>query len=159
MDLNCQSCHQNIHQGILASKFYPDQTCTTCHNTQNWKSIRFDHNQTKYPLQAKHHLAACGSCHMKDKVQQFSGLSTKCASCHADAHGKQFEQSGQTDCARCHQPDGWNGKNFNHSTTSFTLDGEHKMVTCTKCHNRTLASNPTIRYYKIERFECIDCHL
>jgi hypothetical protein len=39
------------------------------------------------------------------------------------------------------------------------LDGEHKMVTCTKCHFRTLATNTTIRYYKIERFECIDCHL
>ena len=159
MDLNCQSCHQDIHQGILATKYYPDQTCTTCHNTKNWKSIRFDHNQTKYPLKAKHSSTACGACHMKDKVQQFAGLSTKCASCHADTHGKQFEQNGETDCATCHKPDGWNGKNFNHSTTNFALDGEHKMVSCTKCHNRTLPNNPTIRYYKIERFECIDCHL
>jgi len=95
MDLNCKSCHQDIHQGILASKFYPDQTCTTCHNTKNWKTIRFDHNQTKYPLQAKHRTADCGSCHMKDKVQQFSGLSTQCASCHADAHGNNLNKVGK----------------------------------------------------------------
>jgi hypothetical protein len=32
------------------------------------------------------------------------------------------------------------------------------LVGCSKCHFTTLRSNPTIRYYKIEKFECIDCH-
>lgn len=159
MDLNCKSCHKDIHQGFLAAKFYPDQTCTACHSTANWKSIRFDHNQTKYALKAKHRTTNCGSCHMKENVQQFSGLTTTCASCHSDVHGKQFDVKGQTDCARCHQPDGWNARSFNHATTNFTLDGQHKTVECSKCHLKTLNSTSTIRYYKIEKFECIDCHL
>ena len=158
MDLQCNSCHKDIHQGFLPVKYDPDQTCTACHNTSNWKSIRFDHNQTKYPLIANHNKIDCGSCHMKDKVQQFTGLTSQCAGCHTDAHGKQFDQQGKTDCARCHQPDGWNDKSFNHATTNYALDGKHKSVDCSKCHFTTLKTNSTIRNYKIEKFECIDCH-
>ena len=159
MGVECKSCHKDIHEGKLATKYYPNQTCATCHNTGNWKSIRFDHNQTTYPLVAKHQTTACGSCHMKDQIQQFGGLNKTCASCHQDVHGKQFDRQGVTDCSRCHQPDGWNANHFNHSTTNYILDGEHRNVACNKCHFANLPSNKRVRLYKIEKFECIDCHL
>ena len=159
MNLTCISCHKDIHLDFLSAKFYPDQTCTTCHNTQQWKSIRFDHNITKYPLKGKHMQTNCGACHMQKGGQQFAGLSSQCASCHQDSHGRQFDRQGQTDCRRCHQPDGWNANSFNHATTNYALDGEHKIIDCNKCHFATLPSNTRIRLYKIEKYECIDCHL
>jgi hypothetical protein len=56
----------------------------------------------------------------------------------------------ERDCRDCHNPDNWKMIRFNHSTTSFPLEGNHRDILCIQCHN-------------IENFQdigssCRNCH-
>lgn len=163
MKTTCVACHSDVHEGKIDSSYYPKQSCTSCHTSSEWSSIQFDHAKTKFPLAGGHSRVACKSCHWvkteQGLEQLFKGLSQQCATCHQDVHGKQFEHNGRTDCAVCHTVNAWNVTKFDHNTTNYRLDGQHKLVSCAKCHKATLANNPSIRLYKIEKYECIDCHL
>ena len=65
-------------------------------------------------------------------------------------HGKGFK----IDCEMCHTEEGWEvileKVKFDHSTTGFTLYGQHQFVGCKKCH-KSLEFSKT-------RAECRDCH-
>jgi ribosomal protein S27E len=52
--IECISCHENIHKNELKSEFLPNNDCRNCHQTENWNTINFDHNKTNFPLQGKH---------------------------------------------------------------------------------------------------------
>lgn len=164
METECISCHKDIHAGIIDPKYYGEkQSCSTCHSTENWQSVGFDHKTTKYPLVGGHLKAKCGDCHIDRKTnplkQVFKGLSQDCATCHEDIHGGQFAKNGITNCAKCHGINAWDTSNFNHDNTNYKLDGEHKNVACAKCHKATLAGNKNIKSFKIAKYQCIDCHL
>ena len=163
MKTTCVACHSDVHEGKIDASYYPKQSCTTCHTSSEWPSIQFDHAKTKFPLAGGHSRVACKSCHWvkteQGLEQLFKGLGQACATCHQDVHGKQFEHNGRTDCAVCHTVNAWTVTKFDHNTTNYRLDGQHKLVSCAKCHKATLANNPSIRLYKIEKYECIDCHL
>lgn len=163
MGTECIICHKDIHAGIIDQKYYEKQSCHSCHNAESWQLVTFDHKTTKYPLVGGHQKAKCGDCHLDKKSnlskQTFKGLSQQCATCHADIHGGQFAKNGITDCAKCHGMGGWNVKTFNHDNTNYPLDGEHKNVACVKCHKGTLKENKNIKLFKIEKYQCIDCHL
>ncbi len=66
-------------------------------------------------------------------------------------HGKELTIS----CNACHTSDSWavsrDSISFNHDTTRFLLQGEHKMVDCRQCHS-------TLEFSKAET-NCISCHL
>ncbi|AFK05673.1 cytochrome c family protein (plasmid) [Emticicia oligotrophica DSM 17448] len=159
----CVECHQDIHAGKLEAKFYGKESCSSCHNTNNWQEVKFDHKQTAFALIGSHTKVACGECHThKDTTpptQIFKGVSTQCSACHQDVHGGQFKKNNQTDCARCHTPNSWKAENFNHNKTNFKLDGKHQTVSCEECHKETLKDNKEIRSYKIAKYRCVDCHL
>ena len=163
MGIECISCHKDNHEGIIDPKYYGKQSCNSCHVSDNWQKITFDHKTTNYTLVGGHLKAQCADCHIDKKSnpakQTFKGLSQQCANCHKDIHGGQFAKNGVTDCTLCHTTEGWNGKNFNHDNTNYKLDGEHKNVACVMCHKTTLADNKNIKLYKIEKYKCIDCHL
>ena len=58
------------------------------------------------------------------------------------------------DCAQCHTSEGWSfdseSSNFDHSTTSFELEGTHEITDCKSCHSSMVfESAPT---------DCISCH-
>lgn len=61
----------------------------------------------------------------------------------------------QIDCAQCHTSEGWaidyDELQFDHSQTSFELEGTHEQVDCKSCH-ATLIFNETPT-------DCISCHV
>jgi hypothetical protein len=161
--IKCIDCHQDIHAPNISPKYYPESSCTTCHNTSAWNEIKYDHAVTGWALTGPHATKSCRTCHfIKDKegqeAQRFSGMSPVCASCHTDKHFGQFDVNGATDCLRCHDPNYWAIANFDHNKTAFKLDGKHQNVPCLKCHKNVTVGQNTYVFYKIKDTRCESCH-
>ena len=161
--IRCIDCHKDIHSGQINKKYYPESNCTACHKPSRWSDLAFDHSITGFSLAGKHASIACSACHLpKDTtghfVQKFSEMSSNCTSCHQDIHFKQFEENGLTKCMKCHTFDRWGIDNFDHNTTAFKLDGQHKNVVCSKCHKKITAGQNTFVLYKIKEWKCENCH-
>ena len=77
---------------------------------------------------------------------------------HYEIDQLRVEQNGVTDCARCHGFESWDASHFDHTKTAFPLEGKHAQVACEKCHKPSIVNGETLVQYKLERFECIDCH-
>lgn len=158
----CVDCHKDVHQGTLNAQWYPNQACQSCHLTESWAGIsKFDHSKTPFQLEKIHAQQKCSACHLRDEAHpygKFLDLSQQCQSCHESVHGNQFEINGQTDCARCHGFDGWAIGNFDHSKTRFKLEGKHAETACDKCHRPSEVEDDIFVMYRLERFECADCH-
>jgi hypothetical protein len=137
----CGDCHASSdpHQGKLG------QECGQCHTTAGWTPATFDHASTHFPLAGKHAGIPCLQCHAD---RTFAAASTTCSACHAkdDAHKGRFG----TDCAGCHQATAWRDVTFDHSKSSFPLEGKHANVPCTQCH-----TGPT---FAATGSTCSDCH-
>lgn len=158
----CIDCHKNIHQNFISNKYYPEDNCLSCHNTNKWSEINFEHNLTNFSLQGVHKSLSCRKCHFKENsekniTQQFANLTSNCSSCHQDKHFKQFDINNITDCARCHTSDNWKANKFNHNTTAFKLEGKHEKVACSKCHKPVEINNNRYIIYKIN-IKCESCH-
>ena len=95
---------------------------------------------------------------MDTMVQEFKGKSSACYDCHENIHGTQFELEGITDCNRCHQSTDWFPYGFDHNLTKFPLEGKHAEIECKECHKEVLIEEELVVQFKIEKFECIDCH-
>lgn len=158
----CVDCHTDIHKGKLKEKYYPQSDCKACHVPDVWTEISFDHKQTPYYLFGKHTEVACGSCHRNEEEEEqilFTETPSDCMSCHDNAHGRQFELDGITDCQRCHSFDVWQPSLFDHNTSRFILEGAHKAVNCIECHKEQDVDGKTVVQYKMERLDCAACHL
>ncbi|MGJ4903086.1 cytochrome c3 family protein [Bradyrhizobium sp. HKCCYLS2058] len=140
---SCGSCHrlQDVHGGRFGDK------CETCHDQDKWKTVRFNHDKTRFPLRNAHAKVKCEGCHTGDLYRD--KLATSCVSCHRkqDPHqGKLGER-----CETCHSDMGWRKKlSFDHEITRFPLIGLHKSVPCEECHR-----TPT---YKNTPMACESCH-
>ncbi|MEO1257391.1 MAG: cytochrome c family protein [Bacteroidota bacterium] len=159
--LNCVDCHEDIHVNEITASFYPNQNCRICHNTSLWKGNKgFDHGLTAFALEGGHLEVDCASCHVTETepFRQFKGVSHECSSCHENVHGTQFETDGSTDCRRCHGFDNWEASRFDHSQTHFPLEGKHAEVECSQCHQAKEEEGDILVIYKMDSFECIDCH-
>ncbi len=158
----CVDCHEDLHDDEIAVKFYPQQDCKNCHSTESWtEENNFDHGLTDFALEGAHLEQSCSACHVRDEEKplgHFKGLSQDCIACHENVHGTQFEKDGVTDCSRCHAFDSWDASHFDHNNTAFPLEGKHLDVDCRECHKATLVDGETFVQYKIEKFDCIDCH-
>ena len=158
----CVDCHDDIHKGEIAEKWYPNQTCKNCHLTESWTGAKqFDHDKTPFRLLGTHARQECRACHTPDVEHphgKFTGVSATCAACHDNVHGSQFEKAGVTDCARCHNFDGWAMKDFDHSQTRFKLEGKHAEAACEKCHQPKVMDGEVLVQYRFESFECVVCH-
>ncbi|MEZ4987704.1 MAG: hypothetical protein R2795_22190 [Saprospiraceae bacterium] len=159
----CVDCHQDVHLNEISARYYPEQECATCHTTSSWnKDHTFNHSLTAFPLEGKHATTDCIACHKKDEEKpqgRFANLQTECVACHENVHGEQFIQNGHTDCTRCHGFEGWSAIFFDHNETQFPLTGKHAEIVCSACHLPIVDANGMEQVvYKIERFECRDCH-
>lgn len=158
----CIDCHEDIHDGLLDKKYYPENNCNTCHISETWTVITFDHQTTGHTLMGRHEQTQCGSCHKsEDETNEvtFRDTPSDCMSCHDNIHGRQFEEEGITDCLRCHGYDRWRPSNFDHNTARFVLDGAHKEVECAACHKPEEIDGEMIVQYKTDKIECAACHL
>ncbi len=138
----CVACHakNDAHKGGFG------QACEGCHSPTAWKPATFDHAKTNFPLTGAHVSLACGKCHTKDASGNltFKGVSTNCASCHADPpyHKGLFG----TDCASCHATIGWSPAKFNGAHNNFPVN-HGGAATCQACHPQSLAG-----------YTCFSCH-
>jgi len=85
--LRCLECHQDPHNGQV-SKFLNAGGCESCHQSQSWVSINFDHEKTNFPLEGAHIGVPCTKCHKsevsgKNHFIRFKPVSTKCSTCHS----------------------------------------------------------------------------
>jgi hypothetical protein len=163
MGTKCVDCHKNEHKGFIDPKYYPNEDCAVCHNVTDWKNVKFDHSKTKFKLEGAHAKETCAACHYrKDEngkaIQVFGGLSQACTSCHKDSHVNQFAENGVTDCSKCHGVDDWHKSKFDHNTSRFILDGEHKNVNCEECHKTVMDTKGKYIQYKFNNIECSNCH-
>jgi hypothetical protein len=150
----CAECHQDPHRGQTARL----GTCETCHRTDAWGAVSFDHSHTGFPLEGGHARVPCGGCHRDGGVLALAGRPRECAACHEDPHGAQFARNGRTDCARCHTSAGWAQFRFDHDReTSFPLVGAHRAVSCRACHLRHTPQGAVLRYSGLGK-ACTDCH-
>ena len=149
-EVSCESCHTNRqYKGTPTDCFschQPDDShngqygtdCAACHNPSNWEDATFDHNTSNFPLTGAHTGVACSQCHSSG---QFAGLSTACASCHADPafHAGMFG----LDCAACHTTDNWYAR-YNGPHPGIADEGgrgvNHGGASCRDCHTQTLHS-------------------
>ncbi len=63
INLNCIDCHHNVHGAEIKQKFMPENDCTSCHSTSDWRTISFNHDLTNFKLNGKHKDAKCKDCH------------------------------------------------------------------------------------------------
>lgn len=123
---DCVDCHRedDAHEGALSTR------CGDCHDPAGWRTTRFDHSETDYPLSGAHVEASCEGCHVAGR---YEGTPQDCVSCHAidDAHAGRFGN----DCSQCHETARWAQKGFDHAKESgFALSGSHESVACVRCH-------------------------
>ncbi|HNS11452.1 MAG TPA: hypothetical protein PKM97_02470 [Bacteroidia bacterium] len=82
----CIDCHDNPH----GDRFQRDGStdCQRCHTTNSWNPEKFNHDETKFPLEGKHRDLECISCHYttyveNDKVRtNYTINSFECIDCH-----------------------------------------------------------------------------
>ena len=141
---DCVSCHleDDNHDGHFGAK------CDTCHVTQDWPLIEFDHDRdTDYAIKGAHVALACADCHV-DPVFEVS-LDAGCIACHLDDDVHKTEQGDQ--CQNCHNDTAWSDNvRFDHGFTRFPLLGKHMEAECKDCHET--------QQFKLAETECISCH-
>ena len=145
----CVGCHKKdddkAHKGKLGPK------CETCHNEKDWKTTKFDHDKTKFPLLGKHDQVKCDDCHIGKK---YKGTPTLCYSCHKKDDDKVHKGKFGSKCETCHVERNWKEIVFDHDLkTKYPLLGKHKTAKCVSCHK------PERDLYK-EKLEmiCVSCH-
>lgn len=159
--LRCESCHKDRHNGQFKN-LMGEANCGKCHTTDGWKSVSFDHSATSFALAGKHVSVSCSGCHKpegKSTVVLYKGSPTKCESCHADPHAKQFVVQGVTSCSLCHTSSSWTLLLFDHEKQStFSLTGAHKKVPCRSCHHEERLEGKVVIRFKPLSNKCETCH-
>lgn len=152
----CVACHQSDYNGTknpnhVTAGFPKD--CAVCHTTTGWKSARFDHNSTRFPLTGSHTSVSCDKCHVGG---QYTGTTTQCFGCHKADYNSTTNPNHTAagfpqDCTVCHNTVQWKGAHFDHNgATKFPLTGAHITVSCSQCHlNNRFAGTPS---------DCVSCH-
>ncbi len=159
----CVDCHDDIHYQYIDSAYYPKQDCQACHSTEAWADIDFDHSRTDFELEGAHARSDCRACHMDGEDQnqlnqEFKGLDADCLHCHENVHYGQFDHLGEKNCNNCHGFEDWTASRFDHDNTKFRLEGAHQDLECAACHKTIIRDSTELILYKIEKFECVDCH-
>ena len=144
LQINCYSCHaeSDNHKGHFG------EACETCHVTEDWKQIAFDHDtDTNHPLNGAHETIKCEECHVEPIF--VVKLQSDCLACHEDDDAHESTQGPV--CNDCHNEISWTDNVFfDHDLTRFPLLGSHAEVECESCHDSHVFQDaPTA---------CVDCH-
>jgi hypothetical protein len=157
----CKNCHADYHQGEFRKNgASPD--CAECHSVmKGFEHTTYTverHQKTRFALQGAHSATPCFACHVSEEKWKFKNIGTSCAQCHNDVHEARFAINGITDCTRCHDSENWFPRKFDHNLTAFPLEGRHAEIECKECHKSKEINGKLVVIYKIEKFQCIDCH-
>ncbi len=163
--IDCIACHINIHKNEIDKKFMPNDDCNSCHQTDNWQSVEFDHDKTEFKLIGKHKNVECRNCHLDKKGSnnltskyKFVSMNSDCENCHKDIHYGQFKTDQKTDCGSCHGFDNWKPYKFDHDKTKFSISGAHQKLNCSACHKKITENGYTFTKFKLEDYKCAFCH-
>jgi hypothetical protein len=156
----CAACHRDPHGGASGTR------CASCHDADSWRS-RFGpeaHRRTNFPLQGKHALVPCESCHGDRLDRAFARWTVDCGACHADdlarASASGVPHDGfPTNCLECHGFWRWSPAGFSGHDTCFPVTtGRHAGIGCIQCHV-TLPVPLTIRSCSSQPWPaCTRCH-
>ena len=141
----CATCHADPHRGALGA------SCETCHApTAAWKTASRAFHKVSWPLEGKHLLVPCASCHVKGQTK---GTPRGCADCHwYRRQDDRFRTQLGLDCASCHRPVSWKAVTWTHAAaTGFALAGAHAGIDCAKCHQGGV-------FRKSGASGCVGCH-
>ena len=157
----CMDCHDDYHEGeFMENGVSPD--CIECHSLEaGFEETTYTvemHAKTDFALEGAHLATPCFECHLEKEKWVFRDIASECIDCHDDIHDAQFLVAGVNDCARCHDPENWYPRLFDHDNTEFPLEGRHAEVDCASCHQTYQKADKSIVEYKIKRYECVDCH-
>lgn len=122
--------------------------CGSCHTTDGWLVVKFDHGKTGFPLRGQHAKTSCKQCHPADFD---APVPAGCRACHRDPHGGELGAR----CEGCHDEQGWASR-FGadaHRRTAFPLVGAHAALPCEQCH-----AAAADRRFSREVVECVACH-
>jgi hypothetical protein len=144
LETNCFACHEDDDN----HERHFGQACESCHTSEDWPTVSFDHNiDTEHPLNGAHAAAECKACHVQPIFDV--ALQSGCLSCHQDddAHdGTQGEV-----CTDCHNEETWEDNVFfDHDLTLFPLLGNHAGAECEDCHDSHV--------FKDAPSACASCH-
>ena len=132
-DTSCAFCHaeESPH-----SDTYADQPCSTCHGTEEFDVVVFDH----VGVDTSSESTVCVTCHEKD-----------------DPHAGQFPDRG---CASCHGTESFVpvDARFDHGRSGFALDGAHEPLSCASCHASEPGESGSFVRYRPLGSDCTDCH-
>ena len=144
LDTTCISCHleEDEHDGHFGAE------CETCHTTELWTEIAFDHERdTNHALLGAHETLDCESCHVQPVFDVAIGPG--CNDCHAEDDPHDGEQG--IECLDCHNESSWEEDVFfDHDLTSFPLLGGHAEAECESCHES--------HRFRDAPGTCVDCH-
>jgi len=153
---DCWSCHESDFVGVndpnhVIDDF--DHDCSICHNTSQWPTDIFNHNNTDFPLTGAHMSQTCAACHSTG----YDNTPLECLACHEGdyngASNPNHPAAGfPTTCEDCHNATRWDQTTWDHDTQYFPIySGRHQNEwnLCADCH---VNAND----YGI--FECILCH-
>ncbi len=84
LSTNCSNCHADKHYNQFDKDGVTD--CNNCHEFDNWKASKFNHNTTAFKLEGKHANVLCNKCHKPTQTNNVLyihyKISVKCESCH-----------------------------------------------------------------------------
>lgn len=157
----CVSCHEDKHSGAFSK--WEQGECAQCHTVAGFRPSSFGvqmHEKTAFALDGRHVAAPCGRCHTSPSPRlDFKLPKSKCAECHDNPHGNQFEAEMKLGgCAQCHNTGAWSRPNIDHST--WPLQGAHARADCAACHDASAEdrkSGKGATYRGVPR-QCEGCH-
>jgi hypothetical protein len=172
LSARCQACHEGRIQALIFAAARPPD-CADCHSlghgeelgarcegchpleldasghARPFKAARGmpypEHAATGFPLERRHKIIACASCHPKSPAPIAKPIA-RCAQCHLDPHSG---AAGNT-CEDCHRADRFRLVRFDHDRAGWPLRGRHFVTPCMRCHtNQRFVGLPS---------DCWDCH-
>jgi len=158
----CSDCHSDYHKGQFKQNGKaPD--CTECHTVEGFTPSLFSierHDQADFKLEGSHIATPCFACHLKTEHWEFRGVGKKCVDCHEDIHKDLINQSfyPEQHCESCHSVNSWDEVKFDHSLTSFVLEGKHAEQTCRKCHFKEEDGGKFDQKFSSLDKKCETCH-
>lgn len=161
---HCKNCHKDYHKGQFTEE-NAKKDCNDCHTVKSPFTFTLfgleEHQKNSFKLEGSHLATPCFACHVKEKKWEFKDIGNACIDCHKDIHKGKIDEKyyPNQDCTQCHNPETWTQVNFDHSKTSWELEGPHHEASCKSCHFKANKENDTI----IQQFnsldsDCITCH-
>ena len=129
--------------------------CAQCHTMEGWTPLKaplpWKHSTTGFDLGGAHADAACKACHTSLDFATVKGKAD-CLACHEPAFRRATRPSHAgfpTTCKTCHGVSAWQPATFDHTATTFQLNGAHRTADCASCHRSGYTATPT---------DCFSCH-